>query len=56
MLDKHGFNLRQALQVAQPQWHLNSISQGIEALSFHERGRGSLERMISLAMMILVDF
>ena len=21
MLDKHGFNLRQSLQVSQPQWH-----------------------------------
>ncbi len=25
MLDKHGFNLRQALRVAQPQWHPNYL-------------------------------
>ena len=25
MLDKHGFNLRQALQVPQPQWHTNYL-------------------------------
>ena len=26
LLDKHGFNLRQALQVSQPQWHGERIS------------------------------
>ncbi len=30
MLDKHGFNLRQALQVSQPQWHSPEYSQEIK--------------------------
>lgn len=33
LLDKHGFNLRQALQVSQPQWRGQEASRGEEALT-----------------------
>jgi hypothetical protein len=33
MLDKHGFNLRQSLQVSQPQWHSTVMPTVVEAHS-----------------------
>ncbi len=43
MLDKHGFNLRQALQVAQPQWQSPVIPQEIDKASFSYGKLGSLQ-------------
>ena len=33
MLDKHGFNLRQSLQISQPQWHSTVIPSTVSAYS-----------------------
>ena len=33
MLDKHGFNLRQSLQISQPQWHSTVIPSAVSAYS-----------------------
>lgn len=46
-LDKHGFNLRQSLYVAQPQWHSASVPSVTSVTSSHSLASGYQEKALS---------